>query len=67
VVNNVSGVYLTHAGFIASYWSAGFGKFLQVLAFASQWLADSANFTPIRKQQIQSQLLLVQEVVGVRY
>jgi hypothetical protein len=33
-------------GFLASYWSAGFGRFLQVSAHASHWLDDCANFTP---------------------
>jgi hypothetical protein len=33
-------------GFLASYLSAGFGRFLQVLALASHWLEDCVNFTP---------------------
>ncbi len=33
-------------GFLASYWSAGFGTFLQVSALASNWLEDCANCTP---------------------
>jgi hypothetical protein len=33
-------------GFLASFWSAGFGRFLQVSALSSYWLADCANFTP---------------------
>jgi hypothetical protein len=32
--------------FLVSYWSAGFGTFLQVSALASQWLEDCGNFTP---------------------
>jgi hypothetical protein len=32
-------------GFLASYWSKGFGRFLQVSALASHWLEDCANFT----------------------
>jgi hypothetical protein len=32
--------------FLASYWSAGFGRFLQVSTLASHWLEDFANFTP---------------------
>jgi hypothetical protein len=31
-------------GFLASYWSAGFGTFLLVSALASHWLEDYANF-----------------------
>ncbi len=45
-------------GFLASCWSAGLSRFLQISALASHWLADCANFTG--KQQIQRQLLLVQ-------
>ncbi len=30
-------------GFLASYWSVGFGTFLQVSALASHWLKDCAN------------------------
>jgi hypothetical protein len=37
-------------GFLASYWSAGYGRFLQVSALASHWLADCANFTPMPKE-----------------
>jgi hypothetical protein len=33
-------------GFLAFYWSAGFGTFLQVSALASHWLEDCTNFTP---------------------
>jgi hypothetical protein len=43
-------VYVS-AGFLASYWSAGFGTFLHVSALASHWLEDRANFTPRYKQQ----------------
>jgi hypothetical protein len=28
----------------ASYWSAGFGTFLQALALASHWLEDFASY-----------------------
>jgi hypothetical protein len=31
-------------GFLASYWSAGLGTFLQVSALASYWLEVCANF-----------------------
>ncbi len=37
-------------GFLASYWSAGFGRFLQVSFFASHWLEDCANFTPMPEE-----------------
>ncbi len=50
-------------GFLASYWSPGFGTFLQVSALASHWMEDCANFTPtpyLGKWQIQRQKLLVQ-------
>jgi hypothetical protein len=30
---------------LASYWSAGFGRLLQVSALASHWLEDCVNFT----------------------
>ncbi len=40
-LDNVSG-----PGFLAFYWSAGFGKFLQVLTLASHWLEDCENFSP---------------------
>jgi hypothetical protein len=33
-------------GFLASYCSAGFDRFLPVSALASHWLEDGANFTP---------------------
>jgi hypothetical protein len=33
-------------GFLAYYWSAGFGTFLQISALASHWLEDCANCTP---------------------
>ncbi len=36
-LKNVSDVYLVQV-FVASYWSAGFGTFLQVSALASHWL-----------------------------
>jgi hypothetical protein len=32
--------------FSASFWSAGFGKILQVPALAFHWMEDCANFTP---------------------
>jgi hypothetical protein len=37
---------LTACTFLASYWSAIFGRFLQVSALASHWLADCTNYTP---------------------
>jgi hypothetical protein len=40
-LNNVLG-----PGFLAFYWSAGFGTFHQVLALASHWLEYCATFTP---------------------
>ena len=39
--------------FLASYWSAGFGRFLQVSALASHWLEDCANFTPTPEENDQ--------------
>jgi hypothetical protein len=33
-------------GFLASYWSAGFGRFFQVSALDSHLLEGCANFTP---------------------
>jgi hypothetical protein len=49
-------------GFLASYWSAGFGRFLQESAISSHWLADCANFTPTpRKITNTEPLLLVQK------
>ncbi len=33
-------------GFLASYWSAGFGTFLQVSANGSLWLEDCAKYAP---------------------
>jgi hypothetical protein len=40
-------------GILASYWSAGFGTFLQVSALASRWLEDCANFTPTSEENDQ--------------
>jgi hypothetical protein len=37
-------------GFLAFYWSVGFGTFLQVSAIASHWLEDCANFTPMPEE-----------------
>ncbi len=37
----------TKSRLLASYWSARYGRFLQVSAISSHWLADFANFTPI--------------------
>jgi hypothetical protein len=37
-------------GFLASNWSAEFGRFLQVSALAFHWLADCANFTPSQRK-----------------
>jgi hypothetical protein len=39
--------------FLASYWSAGFGTFLQVSALAYHWLDDCANFTPTPEENNQ--------------
>jgi hypothetical protein len=60
-LKNVSDVYLVQV-FVASYWSAGFGTYLQVSALASHWLEHCANFTPKQggKQPIQRQPLLGQ-------
>jgi hypothetical protein len=49
-LNNVSGL---SPGFLAFYWSAGFGTFLQVSALASHWLEDCANFTPMLEKKDQ--------------
>jgi hypothetical protein len=40
-LNNVSGVFLVF--FPCSYWSAGFGTFLQAQTLASHWLEDFAS------------------------
>ena len=40
-------------GFLVSYWSAEFGRFLQVSAFTSHWLEDCANFTTAPKENDQ--------------
>jgi hypothetical protein len=37
-------------GFLASYWSTGFGRFLQVSA---HWLEDCENFIPTPEGPIQ--------------
>ena len=37
-------------GFLASYWSAGFGTFLQVSALASHWLEGSVSVTLLRRK-----------------
>jgi hypothetical protein len=38
---------------LASYWSVGFGTFLQVSAFASHWLEKRVNFTPMPEENHQ--------------
>jgi len=58
-LNNVSGVLL-NPGFLASYWSAGFGRFLQVSALASHWQQDCANFTPTPEEKTNTIAFLVQ-------
>jgi hypothetical protein len=61
-LNNVRRGVLT-SGFLASYLTAEFGRFLQVVALASHWLEDCANFTPTPEENyypvIQRQPLLV--------
>jgi hypothetical protein len=52
-LSNVSGVCVLSPGFLASYWSALFGTFLQVSAGASRWLEDWANFTPTPEENDQ--------------
>jgi hypothetical protein len=39
--------------FLASDWSSGFGRFLQVSALASHWLKDCANFMPTPEENDQ--------------
>jgi hypothetical protein len=56
-LNNVSGVLL-NPGFLASYWSAGFGRFLQVSTLASHWQQDCANFTPPPEENNQYNCIL---------
>jgi hypothetical protein len=41
------------SGFLASYWSAGFGRFFQVPALASHWLEDCPIFKPTPKENYQ--------------
>jgi hypothetical protein len=43
-------MYILSPHFLASYWSAGFGTFLQVSALASQWLEDCANLRQLREK-----------------
>jgi hypothetical protein len=45
-VTNISPLGTFSPDFHLSYWSAAFGRFLQVSALASHLLADCANFTP---------------------
>jgi hypothetical protein len=40
-------------GFLASHWSAGFGRFLQVSVLASHYLEDGVNFTPTLEENNQ--------------
>jgi hypothetical protein len=47
-LTNDSVGYLVHVSFF-SYWSAGFGTFLQVKALAFHWLENMANCTPKAK------------------
>jgi hypothetical protein len=49
-VGNFGGVYL---GFLVSYWSEGFGTFLQVSALVSHWLKDYVNFSPTLEENDQ--------------
>jgi hypothetical protein len=49
---NVSNAVL-NPGSLASYWSAGFGTFLQASTLASHWLEDCANFTPTLEENDQ--------------
>ncbi len=53
-------VGLIMLGFLAAYWSVEFKTILQVLAFASHWLEDCANFTPTPEANDQPQQLLLQ-------
>jgi hypothetical protein len=46
-------VYAGLIMFLVSYWSAGYGTFLQVSALASQWLEDCANLTPTPEEENQ--------------
>jgi hypothetical protein len=61
-LNNVCGVYKLNAGFLASYWSAGFGRFLPVSAIAYHWLEDCANlnFTPTPEENAPTTLTAIQ-------
>jgi hypothetical protein len=61
-LHNVSGAL--NPGFLASYWSEGFGRFLQVSALAFHWLMeDYANFTltPEENNQASSQSTFIIE------
>jgi hypothetical protein len=56
VLNRGRGQFLNFVGapgFLASYWSARFGRFLQVSALASHWLEDCANITPTPEENDQ--------------
>jgi hypothetical protein len=46
-------LHVFNPNFLASYWSAGFGRFLQVSALASNWLEDCADFTPTPEENDQ--------------
>jgi hypothetical protein len=46
-------VHVTGPGFLASYWSAGFGTFIQISALTSHWLEDCANVTPTPEENEQ--------------
>jgi hypothetical protein len=62
-LNTVRLAAVLSPGFLASYWSAGFGTFLHVSALASHWLEDYANIMPTLEendQYMQRQPLLVQ-------
>jgi hypothetical protein len=41
------------SAFLAFYWSAGIGIFLQVSALAFHWLEDCANVTPAPEENDQ--------------
>jgi hypothetical protein len=51
-LNNVSGVYLDQV-FLLLIGQQGMGTFLQVLALASHWLEDFANFAPTLEENNQ--------------
>jgi hypothetical protein len=57
--DEISDLTVLIPGFLASYWSAKFGTFLQVSALASHWQEDCANFPPKPEVNDQRQPLLV--------